>query len=86
MDKLLPTDIKRLEAVQKRLDGRAALMLDANQLWDRATALRMGRAMEAFGPTWIEEPPDAYDAEGLTFATVHRVSVQTGVPLRCPWL
>jgi L-alanine-DL-glutamate epimerase-like enolase superfamily enzyme len=57
-------DIRRLEAVQKRLDGRAALMIDANQQWDRATALRMGRAMESFGLTWIEEPLDAYDAEG----------------------
>jgi L-talarate/galactarate dehydratase len=57
-------DLKRLEAVQKRLDGRAALMVDANQQWDRPTALRMGRAMEPFGLTWIEEPLDAYDAEG----------------------
>lgn len=57
-------DIQRLEAVQKRLDGRAALMVDANQQWDRPTALRMGRAMESFGLVWIEEPLDAYDAEG----------------------
>jgi L-talarate/galactarate dehydratase len=57
-------DMKRLEAVQKRLDGRAALMVDANQQWDRPAALRMCRAMESFGLTWIEEPLDAYDAEG----------------------
>ena len=57
-------DLKRLEAVQKRLDGRAALMVDANQQWDRATALRMGRAMDGFGMVWIEEPLDAYDVEG----------------------
>ncbi|MDG2521928.1 mandelate racemase/muconate lactonizing enzyme family protein [Caulobacter segnis] len=57
-------DLRRLEAVQKRLDDRAALMVDANQQWDRPTALRMGRAMESFGLVWIEEPLDAYDAEG----------------------
>jgi L-alanine-DL-glutamate epimerase-like enolase superfamily enzyme len=57
-------DLRRLEAVAKRLDGRAALMVDANQQWDRPTALRMGRAMESFGLTWIEEPLDAYDMEG----------------------
>jgi L-talarate/galactarate dehydratase len=57
-------DLKRLEAVHKRLEGRAALMVDANQQWDRQTALRMGRAMESFGLAWIEEPLDAYDAEG----------------------
>jgi L-alanine-DL-glutamate epimerase-like enolase superfamily enzyme len=39
-------------------------MVDANQQWDRATALRMGRAFESFNLTWIEEPLDAYDAEG----------------------
>jgi len=57
-------DIRRLGAVVKRLDGRAALMVDANQQWDRPTALRMGRAMEQFNLVWIEEPLDAYDAEG----------------------
>lgn len=57
-------DLKRLEAVRDRLDGRGALMVDANQQWDRQTALRMGRAFEPFGLVWIEEPLDAYDAEG----------------------
>ena len=57
-------DLNRLEAVRKRLDGRAALMVDANQQWDRPTALRMGRALESFGLVWIEEPLDAYDTEG----------------------
>ena len=57
-------DLKRLEAVRKRLDGRAALMVDANQQWDRPTAHRMGRAMDSFGLVWIEEPLDAYDIEG----------------------
>jgi L-talarate/galactarate dehydratase len=57
-------DLKRIEAVQTHLNGRAALMVDANQQWDRPTALRMGRAFESFALTWIEEPLDAYDAEG----------------------
>src|SRR5262249_48352510 len=57
-------DLKRVEAMQKRLDGRVALMVDANQQWDRAAALRMGRALEPFNLTWIEEPLDAYDVEG----------------------
>jgi L-alanine-DL-glutamate epimerase-like enolase superfamily enzyme len=57
-------DMRRLEAVHSRLADRAALMVDANQQWDRPAALRMGRAMESFGLVWIEEPLDAYDAEG----------------------
>jgi L-alanine-DL-glutamate epimerase-like enolase superfamily enzyme len=39
-------------------------MVDANHQWDRPAALRMGRALESFGLTWIEEPLDAYDVEG----------------------
>jgi L-talarate/galactarate dehydratase len=57
-------DLTRLEAVNAHLNGRAALMVDANQQWERASALRAGRAFEQFGLVWIEEPLDAYDAEG----------------------
>jgi len=57
-------DLARVEAVSRHLDGRAALMVDANQQWERAAALRAGRAFEQFGLAWIEEPLDAYDAEG----------------------
>jgi L-alanine-DL-glutamate epimerase-like enolase superfamily enzyme len=57
-------DLARLEAVQRHLNGRAALMVDANQQWERASALRAGRVFEQFGLAWIEEPLDAYDAEG----------------------
>jgi L-alanine-DL-glutamate epimerase-like enolase superfamily enzyme len=39
-------------------------MVDANQQWDRPTALRMCRRLEELELVWIEEPLDAYDAEG----------------------
>ncbi|NGN64822.1 mandelate racemase/muconate lactonizing enzyme family protein [Streptomyces sp. A7024] len=57
-------DLKRLEAVRSHLGDDVPLMVDANQQWDRTTALRVGRAMESFNLTWIEEPLDAYDTEG----------------------
>ncbi len=57
-------DLVRLEAVRSHLDKRAALMVDANQQWDRTSALRAGRVLEQFELVWIEEPLDAYDAEG----------------------
>src|SRR6185436_2985587 len=57
-------DLARLEAVRSHLGKRAALMVDANQQWDRPTALRVGRVLEQFDLVWIEEPLDAYDAEG----------------------
>lgn len=56
-------DLKRLHAVREAL-GELPLMVDANQQWDRATALRFGRAVEDMNLVWIEEPLDAYDAEG----------------------
>lgn len=57
-------DLRRVEAVSDHLAGRTALMVDANQQWDRPTAFRIGRVLEQFNLTWIEEPLDAYDAQG----------------------
>ncbi|WP_149257146.1 mandelate racemase/muconate lactonizing enzyme family protein [Actinomadura sp. K4S16] len=57
-------DLRRVAAVRERLGDGFPLMVDANQQWDRPTARRMGRALEEFGLTWIEEPLDAHDAEG----------------------
>jgi L-alanine-DL-glutamate epimerase-like enolase superfamily enzyme len=57
-------DWKRVQAVHKLIAGRVELAIDANQQWDRATALRFGRMVEPLNLLWIEEPLDAYDAEG----------------------
>jgi L-alanine-DL-glutamate epimerase-like enolase superfamily enzyme len=57
-------DLKRVASVKEALGDATALMVDANQQWNRSTAIRVGRALEEFDLTWIEEPLDAYDAEG----------------------
>ncbi|MGO4649847.1 mandelate racemase/muconate lactonizing enzyme family protein [Nocardia sp. 2YAB30] len=57
-------DIARVTAVREHLGDDVPLMIDANQQWDRPTAQRMGRIFEEFDLVWIEEPLDAYDAEG----------------------
>jgi L-alanine-DL-glutamate epimerase-like enolase superfamily enzyme len=57
-------DLQRVQAVHKLIDGRCHLMVDANQQWDRTTAQRFARLVEPLNLTWIEEPLDAYDAEG----------------------
>ncbi|WP_251268816.1 enolase C-terminal domain-like protein, partial [Enterobacter hormaechei] len=41
-------DIRRLTAVREVLGDDFPLMVDANQQWDRETAIRMGRKMEQF--------------------------------------
>ncbi len=60
----MKADLARVAAVHKLIAGRAHMMVDANQQWDRVAAMRFGRAVEELNLTWIEEPLDAYDAEG----------------------
>ncbi|TCL02089.1 L-talarate/galactarate dehydratase [Sodalis ligni] len=69
-------DLQRVDAVRKHLGDNVPLMVDANQQWDRTTALRMGRVLEQYNLQWIEEPLDAYDVEG------HRaLSAQLDTPI-----
>lgn len=57
-------DLLRVRAMREHLGDDTPLMVDANQQWDRVRALRIGRTLEEFHLTWIEEPLDAYDAQG----------------------
>ncbi len=57
-------DLKRVTAVRKLLGDGFPLMVDANQQWDRTTAIRCCRALEPLDLVWIEEPLDAHDFEG----------------------
>jgi L-alanine-DL-glutamate epimerase-like enolase superfamily enzyme len=57
-------DLRRVRGVREHIGDGVPLMVDANQQWDRATALRMGQRLEEFDLVWIEEPLDAYDVEG----------------------
>lgn len=73
------TDLKRVAAVRDLLGPDFPLMVDANQQWDRPTAQRMGRRLEPFELTWIEEPLDAYDFEGhAALATSLDTPIATG--------
>ena len=72
-------DLERVTAVRAHLGDDVPLMVDANQQWDRPTAMRFGRALERFGLVWIEEPLDAYDAEGhAQLARALDTSIATG--------
>ncbi len=67
----MATDLSRVQAVHEHIAGRAAMMVDANQQWDRPSAMRFGRLMEPYHLTWIEEPLDAYDVEGHAALAAH---------------
>lgn len=72
-------DLKRVAAVRQQLGEGVALMVDANQQWDRPTAQRMCRAFEDHGLVWIEEPLDAYDHEGhAALAAAFDTPIATG--------
>ena len=57
-------DLRRVAGIREHIGPDVPLMVDANQQWDRTTALRMGRRLEDFDLAWIEEPLDAYDFDG----------------------
>jgi L-alanine-DL-glutamate epimerase-like enolase superfamily enzyme len=77
------TDIARLKAVGdvlRRNSPKPALMLDANEAWNRKQAVRYVSQVEAEVPlTWIEEPVRRWDAEGhAVVGRAVRASVATG--------
>lgn len=73
------TDLERVAALREHLGDAVPLMVDANQQWDRARAMRMGRALESFDLVWIEEPLDAYDVAGhVALADALDTPVATG--------
>lgn len=72
-------DLARVAAMREHLGPTVPLMVDANQQWDRPTAMRLGRRFEEFDLTWIEEPLDAYDAVGhADLARVLDTPIATG--------
>ncbi len=61
----LAEDVTRIEAVRSVVGAEGLLMVDANQSFTLAEALRRGRVFEQLGCTWFEEPLRADDTVGL---------------------
>ncbi len=49
-------DLEAVRIVRETIGPQIALMADANQGWDVTSAIRIGRKLEAFDLTWLEEP------------------------------
>jgi L-alanine-DL-glutamate epimerase-like enolase superfamily enzyme len=58
-------DVARVRAVRDAIGPGIRLMADANQGLTESQAIRLGRALEGFDLTWMEEPLPAWDVEGL---------------------
>lgn len=77
-----PDPIPDLTQLHARLGRAVPLIVNANQQWDRPTALRTGRALEPLSLTWLEAPLDAHDTEGLAkLATALDTPIATGESL-----
>lgn len=72
----LTEDLARIKAVRNVIGPDAALMVDANQAFSYAEALRRGRAYESLGCRWFEEPVPAADTDAHV-----RLSERLDIPI-----
>jgi muconate cycloisomerase len=61
----LAVDHDRVRRIRDAVGPDVSLRIDANQGWDRATALRAIRTLEPFGLDFVEQPVPRWDFEGL---------------------
>ena len=57
-------DLQRIDEIRRALGDDVWIAVDANQKWDFATALKMGREFEQLGCAWYEEPMTCEDVHG----------------------
>src|SRR5919202_2263932 len=72
----LEEDAARTEAVRSVLDRDRLIMVDANQVFSYAEALRRGRVYEELGCYWFDEPLRADDTAGLA-----RLAHELAIPI-----
>ena len=69
-------DLLRLGRLAEVLNGRARLIVDANQAWDEFTAARCLPALAELGIALVEQPVPAWNVEGMA-----RLRSRAAVPL-----
>jgi muconate cycloisomerase len=72
----LADDLARLRRIATALEGRATLIVDANQGWDEATAVRAMPALADMGVALVEQPLPAWNVAGLG-----RLRARSAVPV-----
>lgn len=73
----LRRDVERVRVVRE-LVGSRPLMVDANQRWDLAAAVRAMDVLAEFRPAWVEEPLRADDLDGY-----RKLAAATDLPIAC---
>ncbi len=69
-------DMARMRRLAGALEGRASLIVDANQAWDETTTLRSLPILAEIGVTLIEQPLPAWNIAGMA-----RLRTRSTVPL-----
>jgi len=69
-------DVARLASVREAVGDAFEIMVDANQCFTVAEAIRRARAFEPFGLAWLEEPLPAEDLGGHAELAAH-----TAIPI-----
>lgn len=59
----LAEDVKRVAAIRQAIGPEVYLMVDANQAYNTATAIRIGEKLAEYDILWFEEPVNAKDVE-----------------------
>src|SRR5438046_271252 len=70
----LAEDVARVKRLREALGPDVSLRVDANQGWDRSTALKAIRALEPWSLDFVEQPVPRWDLEGMA-EIAERVSV-----------
>ncbi len=70
------SDLARLRRLAVALEGRARLIVDANQAWDEPTALAALPVLAELGVTLVEQPLPAWNIAGMA-----RLRTRATVPL-----
>lgn len=70
----LDQDVRRVGAIREAIGPQVELMVDANQAYNAATAIRIGQALADWNVLWFEEPVNARDLEAY-------VQVKQAVPM-----
>jgi muconate/chloromuconate cycloisomerase len=58
-------DVARVRAIREAVGPEVRLRVDANQGWDRPTALAAIRALEPYGLDFVEQPVPRWDLDGM---------------------
>jgi len=69
-------DMARMRLLAGALNGRASLIVDANQAWDETTALRCLPVLSELGVRLVEQPLPAWNLAGMA-----RLRSRSAVPL-----